>query len=988
VRLDRLEVRRLMTAMIAAATLTACSGGDDGGTNPTPTIDLALSAATLSVVQGASGTVTGTLTRAGGFAGDVAVTVEGAPTGVTAAQVTVAANATSGVVTIATTAATAPGTYPLTVRATGNGVTAKTASLSLTVTAAPVPAYTLALAPTTVTVVQGGTGTVGATLTRTGGFTGAVTFAVEGLPAGVTGAFAPNNTTTNASTLTLTAAAGATVGGPTTVTVRTTATGQTDKTATFQLNVTAPTPSSYTLAVTPATVNITQSATATANIALTRTGGFAGAVTFAVEGLPTGVTGAFNPNNTTTDASVLTLTATAAAAVGTSTITVRGTATGQADKTATFQLTVAAPAASYTLAVTPATVAVVQGATATANVALTRTNGFAGAVTFAVEGLPAGVTGAFNPNNTTTDASVLTLTAAAGATVGGPTTITVRGTATGQTDKTATFQLNVTAAPVGGYTLAATSPVTVQQGATGTSTITITRTNGFAGAVTLTTTGLPNGVTAAFNPAAPTTNSSTLTFTASPTATVGAATVTVRGNSGTLAEQTATVALNVTAVTGGSGNTTWEFCNVADMPLWLAVQDGNGAWTRVTPTGTKFQFNIASAKGGVAFVLSTTSPNVASASSSFAARMSTTMRQELLLRNRPTRTSASRSLADAFTLSIFYGSQAELNSQGTNGCTPGVAGKTVNGSVANVGPTQLAFVSLGAATAFVSPASGTTFQLKNVQGGALDLIASRLSIDLTTFATAVDKLIIRRGLNQADGSTITPTLDFNAAEAFAPVTPNLTIGNLNGEVGAGLSLYFTGGFGSGSAAAPLFVTAEPGAGPFKYYGVPAAKQAAGDLHLLEAVAYPSASNQDQYRASAVFFKDATDKTLNLGPALSQATVSAAATAPYVRFRATGAVQSEYNKSVTIDFIQSAAAASRTVSISATAGYLSGLATYDFTIPDFTTVAGWDNNWGPKAGAATEWTVTGTGYTGLGVGTPNPVEGATFLSATRAGTITP
>ena len=124
-RLGRLEVRQLMTVMIAAATVAACSGGDDGGTNPTPTIDLALSSATLSVVQGASGTVTTTLTRAGGFAGEVAVTVEGAPTGVTAAPVTVAANATSGVVTIATTAATAPGTYPLTVRATGTGVTSE-----------------------------------------------------------------------------------------------------------------------------------------------------------------------------------------------------------------------------------------------------------------------------------------------------------------------------------------------------------------------------------------------------------------------------------------------------------------------------------------------------------------------------------------------------------------------------------------------------------------------------------------------------------------------------------------------------------------------------------------------------------------------------------------------------------------------------------------------------------------------------------------------
>jgi hypothetical protein len=338
-------------------------------------------------------------------------------------------------------------------------------------------------------------------------------------------------------------------------------------------------------------------------------------------------------------------------------------------------------------------------------------------------------------------------------------------------------------------------------------------------------------------------------------------------------------------------------------------------------------------------------------------------------------------------LSIFYGSQAELNSQGTGSCTPGVTGKTVNGSVANLGPTQLAFVSLGAATTNVLGATGSTFQLKNVAAGALDLISSRISIDLATTAFSVDKLIIRRGLNQADGSTI-PVLDFNAAEAFAPVAPALTIGNLNGDFGSALSFYFTSGFAGASAAAPLFITGTPGAGPFTYAGVPAAKQAAGDLHLVLATASPNSANPTQSRSAGMFFKDPTARTLTLGPALGQSTVSAAATAPYVRFRATGTVQAEYNKGIFVDFIQTAAAASRTVSISATEGYLAGSGTYDFTIPDFTAVAGWDNNWGPKAGASTTWDVTGTGYTGSGVASPTPVEGATFLSASRNGSITP
>ena len=111
-------------------------------------------------------------------------------------------------------------------------------------------------------------------------------------------------------------------------------------------------------------------------------------------------------------------------------------------------------------------------------------------------------------------------------------------------------------------------------------------------------------------------------------------------------------------------------------------------------------------------------------------------------------------------------------------------------------------------------------------------------------------------------------------------------------------------------------------------------------------------------------------------------VTAAATTPYVRFRATGAVPAGYGKLVEIDFTQSTAA--RSANITLTEGYLAGAATYDVTIPDFTGVAGWDSNWGPKAGAATEWTVFTYGFTGSGLGSSNPVEGATFKGAARSG----
>ena len=103
-----------------------------------------------------------------------------------------------------------------------------------------------------------------------------------------------------------------------------------------------------------------------------------------------------------------------------------------------------------------------------------------------------------------------------------------------------------------GFSVAASpSTVSVQQGTNATSTITVTSQNGFNSATTLSVSGLPTGVTAAFstNPVSPPANgsaTSTLTFTASSTATTGTSTVTVTGTSGSIT-QTATIALTVTA---------------------------------------------------------------------------------------------------------------------------------------------------------------------------------------------------------------------------------------------------------------------------------------------------------------------------------------------------------------------------------------------------------------------------------------------------------
>jgi hypothetical protein len=122
-----------------------------------------------------------------------------------------------------------------------------------------------------------------------------------------------------------------------------------------------------------------------------------------------------------------------------------------------------------------------------------------------------------------------------------------------------------------GFTISASpATLTVTQGGSMTTTITVTGENGFGGSVAFSASGLPSGVTASFNPtsACSACAPSTLTLTASSSATTGSATVTITGTSGTLT-QTTVISLTVTpmpnftlsaspnilSVTQGSDNT-------------------------------------------------------------------------------------------------------------------------------------------------------------------------------------------------------------------------------------------------------------------------------------------------------------------------------------------------------------------------------------------------------------------------------------------------
>ncbi len=495
------------------------------------------SAATLSVAQGASGTDTISVTDVSPFAGSVSFTASGMPSGVTA-SFSPTASTTSSVLTLTASSTATAGNYTITVTGTSGSLT-ETTAIALTVTAKVPPSFTIALA-SPLSITQGKTTTDTVTITDAGGFTGNVTLTISGLPSGVTCTFGTNPVTTT-SVLTCTASATAAV-GPFTATINGTS-GTTTATISISGTVVSST-GSFTIAASPTTCTMPQGGSCTVTITVTDLNGFTGTVTISASGLPSGVTlaGVTNPTATT---EVLTFAASTTATVGTSNVTLTGTS-GTLNATTSIIMVITA-GGSFTLKSSAASLSVAPGTSATDTITITDVSPFSGSVTLVASGLPTGYSASFSPNPATST-SVMTITLASGATATTG-TITVTGTS-GTLSSATTIPLTVTGSG-GSFTLAPSAPaLTIGLDAGSTDTINVIDAGGFTGAVTLTASGMPSGVTAAFA-TNPTTGSSLLTLTASSSATTGPATITIQGTStgtsaGTLAATT-TIALTVSA---------------------------------------------------------------------------------------------------------------------------------------------------------------------------------------------------------------------------------------------------------------------------------------------------------------------------------------------------------------------------------------------------------------------------------------------------------
>ena len=324
-------------ASAAPATATLTITGTSGSLTSTTRLTLSLTAgfsltanpSSLTLKTGTSASSTITVVPQSGFNSTVTVSVSGVPLGVTATWGTRSGNNIPLNFQVGSSAPA--GTSTVTVTGTAGSLSARvTIGLTITATAS---GFTLAAAPTAVSIHPGASGASTITVNPQGFFNGTVTFSASGLPRGVTASFSPASATGH-STVTFTAASNA-PSSSAIVTITGTSGSLTSK-ATITLAVTPP--PSFTLSASPSSLTIARNSKGSSTITLAQQNGFSGTVSVSLSGFPGGTSYQWSAGPAMYSL-ILTILPSQWATPGKSTITVTGTS-GTLKATTTISLTV------------------------------------------------------------------------------------------------------------------------------------------------------------------------------------------------------------------------------------------------------------------------------------------------------------------------------------------------------------------------------------------------------------------------------------------------------------------------------------------------------------------------------------------------------------------------------------------------------------------------------------------------------------------------
>ena len=289
---------------------------------------------------------------------------------------------------------------------------------------ATTPDFTLNASPSSATTPAGGAVSYSVSLTSVNGFADDVSLSLSGLSGSqASWQFAPSVVPGGSGTAQLTVTTTATIPPGTYPLTITGTSGSITRTATATLVV--PQPPDFSLGATPSTRSVVAGNGTTYTVTVGALNGFTGTVTLSLAGLPGAVgTASYAPATVTTaGSSQLTINTSATAPAGSHSLTITGTS-GAVTHTVTVTLVVTVQ--DFTLSMSPSSVTVNRGQTASYTVSVAGVGGFAASVTLSATGTPPGSSFTFTANP-----------------VGTPGTSTFRVRTTAQTTR-GTFTLRIT----------------------------------------------------------------------------------------------------------------------------------------------------------------------------------------------------------------------------------------------------------------------------------------------------------------------------------------------------------------------------------------------------------------------------------------------------------------------------------------------------------------------------------------------------------------
>ncbi|MCX7969053.1 MAG: hypothetical protein N3B10_11300 [Armatimonadetes bacterium] len=368
--------------------------------------------------------------------------------------------------------------------------------------------------------------------------------------------------------------------------------------------------------------------------------------------------------------------------------------------------------------------------------------------------------------------------------------------------------------------------------------------------------------------------------------------------------------------------------NQQTIPNFIAFQDGNDPWQRIEPTiGPQYTFvvNDPSGRYGVAIVFVTPGLEIGGVE-----------------------------------VSIYHATVDELSEINHVSEAPLANFVTVSGTVSGLGEGEAAVIAMGRFQTYVYPSQNTYFL--RVPPGTYDLVAGKFPMQQESTA---NKGLIQRNITVSGDTTI--NIDFNSPDAFDPEIRNAVVGGtLSSEEHASGIVFFhthnrteimTGSRGGNQL--PI---------QFPFVAVPTNKQFSNDIHELMGMA----SSENAGRLIQRYFKAPGDISATLPSPFGDASVRVATTNPYVRFTASwdaysGAQAYYASFGYPIGRSRSASAPkpskakkpsrqeiSRHWFVGLSARWLGGQSSY--TLPDFSGLSGWDNNWGFPAGSQVPWEI--------------------------------